>query len=125
MEKQSNLLETDIEGELLKVELQPQQRMSNQLYAPAQKCHQSTFDTLLEKLLCAVRSGNKQDQLNILSDLDTRLKILHQRTGNRQLSCIQFLAAMQRFLESQELVLCKTVQRLYRGMLRCSSPAKA
>lgn len=89
-----------------------------------QKYDRGVFGTLLTGLSSAVKSGNTQDQLSLLAELDALQRMLHRKTGTRVLSRSQFLSAVQHFLELAGLNLDTRVRHSYLRNSRCSSRAK-
>lgn len=113
--------ETGIAGELLSTEPLPPQGRNR----TPRKYDRGGFETLFERLVSAVRSGNIPDQLSALSQLDFFQMMRHRKTDIRALSRIQFLEAVQHLLESEGLGLDTRVRNSYRRNSRYNSNAKA
>lgn len=113
--------ETDIAAALLPAELlSPRGRK----YTP-RKYGRGAFETLFERLVCAIKNGNIPDQLSLLAELDVLQRTLHRKTGTCVLSRTRFLGAVQHWLESKGLGLDTRVRNSYRRNSRHNSNAKA
>lgn len=90
-----------------------------------QKYDQSADENPFEKFLSSVKTGNIQDQISNLLNLEDLQKKLHHKMGIRNLSHIQFLEGVQHFLERKGLALDSRVQDCYLHKLQCNSISKA
>jgi len=121
MNKKQFISEKDIEATPFAFELQLQKGVSPiQENNVPQKYDQLFCESLLQRFLFDVRTGNTQDQIKYLLDLGVLQRILRYRRGNQVMSSLQFLERMQCFLRSQGLSLDDTVRKSYLNMTPCS-----
>lgn len=122
MKKNINSPETDKVLKHFEADNQPQSLYGNDI---PEKEDQAKPQSPYDFLLFAVSSGNKQDQLKALADLDTLEKSFRHAASMKPLSRIQRFSRVQCLLESHGLSLDNEVRRKHYGSLPHNLLSKA
>lgn len=114
MKKKSILQENGTDGCILSAGHQLQHVNAENFSAP-RKPDQSSFENLKQQFLSAMKTGNKQDQIQNLRNMYLYLNNLRKKICVRQIRRSQFLEDVQCFVEYQGLVFGKHLQNMRFG----------